>query len=333
MKPKSSQKIPSPIYGTAFAFDETTSLVEAALHAGFRGIDTAGALGAYREKMVGDGIRNCVKSGLIKRDDLYIQTKFSPYKPGKDPALYPYDTTVDIETQVQQSVASSLSNLGTDYIDCLVLHSLYADFDDTLRAWRAMEAFVPAQIGLLGVSNTDLGTLRRIYDLAGTDTKPVTVQNRFTQSTSSDPLDPKMPPGIPYPDDKYDAGVRDFCAKYGIKYTPWGVLWGSPELLEGIEADHLSEIADEIGVTKQVAFYVCLQDIAFVDGCEVGVLCGTKTIRRMSETIHGLQQIGEFLAASPGNKERWKRLIDGFRKIIGTQNACGYQGKNRIGIT
>lgn len=67
-----SQGFPDLIYGTAFAFDKTTSLVEAALKAGFRAIDTAGALGAYREKLVGDGIRNCVEAGIVKRSDLFV---------------------------------------------------------------------------------------------------------------------------------------------------------------------------------------------------------------------------------------------------------------------
>ncbi|CAN8095606.1 unnamed protein product [Discula destructiva] len=268
MAPRPFQGVPGLVYGTAFAFDETTILVEAALKAGFRGIDTAGALGAYREKLVGDGIRLCVESGITTRSDIFLQTKFSPFKPGKDPSLYPYDTSAEIETQVRQSISASLANLGTDYIDCLVLHSLYADSNDTLRAWRAMEALVPDQVGLLGVSNTDLVTLQRIYDHAGATTKPATVQNRFTQATASDPPDPKMPPGIPYPEDKYDTGVRAFCADHRIKYTPWGVLWGSPELLEGSQAGKLDEIACEIGVTKQVTFFACMQDLSLLDGLE-----------------------------------------------------------------
>lgn len=69
---KHFQEIPDLIYGTAFAFNETTGLVEAAIKAGFRGIDTAGALGAYREKLVGDGIRNCINSGIIKRTDFFV---------------------------------------------------------------------------------------------------------------------------------------------------------------------------------------------------------------------------------------------------------------------
>lgn len=77
----------------------------------------------------------------------------------KDLVLYSYDAAAEIKTQVQQPFAPSLENLGTNYIDCLVLHSLYADLNDTLRAWRAIETLVPDRIGLLGGSNTDLDTL------------------------------------------------------------------------------------------------------------------------------------------------------------------------------
>lgn len=175
---------------------------------------------------------------------------------------------------------------------------------------------MPDQVGALGVSNTNMETLRTIYDHARADTKPATVQNRFTQSTSSDPLDPKMPPGIPYPDDKYDASVRQFCARYDIKYTPWGVLWGSSDLLEGAAAGKLSEMAEEMGVTKEVAFFACLQDKGLLDGCEVSILCGTKRPHRMVETMTGLQKVRKFLAASQYNKERWVSLVGDFRKII-----------------
>lgn len=72
MAEKPSQGFPSLIYGTAFAFEKTAVLVEAALRAGFRAIDTAGALGAYREKLVGDAIRNCFDSEITKRSDVFV---------------------------------------------------------------------------------------------------------------------------------------------------------------------------------------------------------------------------------------------------------------------
>ena len=63
--------IPDIIYGTAFKFDQTARLVEAALKAGFRGIDTAGSRHAYREAL-GEGIAAAMASGDFSREDLYV---------------------------------------------------------------------------------------------------------------------------------------------------------------------------------------------------------------------------------------------------------------------
>lgn len=76
MSPKHFREVPDLVYGTAFAFDKTADLVESALKAGFMGIDTAGALGAYREKLVGVGIQRCIESGIINRRDLFVRSSW-----------------------------------------------------------------------------------------------------------------------------------------------------------------------------------------------------------------------------------------------------------------
>lgn len=60
------QGIPDILYGTAFKFERSASLVEAALNAGFRAVDTAGSQSAYREALVGKGI--------CERSELYVRT-------------------------------------------------------------------------------------------------------------------------------------------------------------------------------------------------------------------------------------------------------------------
>jgi diketogulonate reductase-like aldo/keto reductase len=65
--------IPPLIYGTAFAFERSTELVSAALQAGFRGIDTAGSLHAYREKLIGDAIAAAVAGGVVQRHELWVR--------------------------------------------------------------------------------------------------------------------------------------------------------------------------------------------------------------------------------------------------------------------
>ncbi len=70
------QGIPEIIYGTAFKFENSASLVEAALKAGFRAIDTAGSKSAYREALVGEGIAAALASGTFERKELYVCTHF-----------------------------------------------------------------------------------------------------------------------------------------------------------------------------------------------------------------------------------------------------------------
>ena len=67
-------RIPSLIYGTAWKKDQTRILVKKALLAGFRGVDTAAQPKHYQEDLVGDGIRDAMQEGFLKREDLYAST-------------------------------------------------------------------------------------------------------------------------------------------------------------------------------------------------------------------------------------------------------------------
>ena len=87
------------IYGTAWKKDDTARLVELAIQSGFRAIDTACQPKHYNEKQVGTGIQNSIKNLDISRDDLFIQTKFTPVD-GQDlnniPVYQPHDDSNDI---------------------------------------------------------------------------------------------------------------------------------------------------------------------------------------------------------------------------------------------
>lgn len=65
-------KIPKLVYGTAWKGDTTRTLVKQALRAGFRGIDTAAQPKHYQEDLVGQGIRDAINDGIVKREDLYV---------------------------------------------------------------------------------------------------------------------------------------------------------------------------------------------------------------------------------------------------------------------
>src|SRR5580704_18182414 len=69
--------VPRFLYGTAWKEDQTERLTELALRQGFRGIDTANQRRHYDEAAVGRGIAAAIESGLVSRDDLFLQTKFT----------------------------------------------------------------------------------------------------------------------------------------------------------------------------------------------------------------------------------------------------------------
>src|SRR6202163_3932583 len=107
-------RVPRFLYGTAWKEDGTQRLTELALRAGFRGIDTANQRRHYHEAAVGQAISASVARGLVARDDLFLQTKFT-FRRGHDHRL-PYDPEAPIPSQVEQSFASSLAHLGTETI-------------------------------------------------------------------------------------------------------------------------------------------------------------------------------------------------------------------------
>jgi diketogulonate reductase-like aldo/keto reductase len=204
-------EIPRIIYGTAWKKTATAELVSLAIQNGFRGIDTACQPKHYDEAGVGAGVAASFHQGLT-RTGLYLQTKFTPIS-GQDPSRIPYDPKAPLADQIRASVATSLRNLQTDYLDCVLLHSPMPTMAETQSAWRMLEAFVDAgQIRKLGISNCyDLAELENLYDSAAI--KPAVIQNRF------------------YADTRYDREIRYFCGQYDIIYQSFWTLSANPHLL------------------------------------------------------------------------------------------------------
>jgi diketogulonate reductase-like aldo/keto reductase len=203
--------IPRIIYGTAWKKADTERLVRTAIQQGFRGIDTACQPKHYDEAGVGAGVASCLGDQLT-RADLYLQTKFTALS-GQDPMRIPYDSKAPLPTQVAQSFAASLRNLQTPYLDCLILHSPFANSQQTLQAWRAMESLAAGGVvRQLGISNCyNLDELKALHDAA--TFKPAVVQNRF------------------YADTGYDRGIRAFCNKQRITYQSFWTLTANPHAL------------------------------------------------------------------------------------------------------
>lgn len=177
-------KMPKIMYGTAWKKEKTAECVIAAIRAGFRGIDTACQPKHYNEGGVGDAIQYVLKSDGIKREDLFIQTKFTSLD-GQDLKSVPYDKNAPLDEQVRQSLDRSLTNLTSSYVDALVLHGPLKSHNQNLIVWREFERFVDeGKVRQLGVSNFyNVAELSRLYDAARI--KPKVLQNRFFEYSKS----------------------------------------------------------------------------------------------------------------------------------------------------
>lgn len=211
ISPAAGTRMPPILYGTAWKKRATAQLVAQAIRHGFRGIDTACQPRHYDEAGVGEGIAVCL-GATLGRADLYLQTKFTPAS-GQDTLTIPYDPQVPLAAQVAQSLAASLRNLRTDYLDGLLLHSPLATQERTFEAWRALESVADtAAVRQIGLSN-----VYRLEELAAlckvARVRPAVLQNRF------------------YVDTGYDREIRAFCAQQRIVYQSFWTLTANPQIV------------------------------------------------------------------------------------------------------
>ena len=114
---------------------ECTAMVAAALRVGFRHIDTSENYANH------EAIGAALKASSVPRAELFLADKIS--LPGSYSAQ-----------GVREWVRTSLSLLGTDYLDLLMLHSVGPSPNARLEAWRELEKLrVEGVVRAIGTSN------------------------------------------------------------------------------------------------------------------------------------------------------------------------------------
>jgi diketogulonate reductase-like aldo/keto reductase len=251
--------IPQFIYGTAWKEERTEALCLEALAQGFRAIDTANQRKHYFEEAVGRALNKAFKEGGTRREDIFIQTKFT-FLEGQDQRL-PYDPKARIYEQVQQSFESSLKHLGVENVDSYILHgpSTYPSLaDEDFEAWESMESLVTAsKVKSIGLSNISLEQLKAFYDRA--KIKPTYVQNRCFASRF------------------WDRAVRSFCKEKGIHYQGFSLLTAN---LPYLKSETVASLAQKYNKTiPQIAF-------RFSDQIGIIPLTGTSSAQHMKEDLN-----------------------------------------------
>lgn len=211
----------------------------------------------------------------IKREDIFLQTKYTPIG-GQDASKpLPYNPSDPISTQILTSHQTSLSNLHTTYIDSYLLHSPLPTIEQTLEAWHTlMKLQDEGKVRMIGVSNTyDVRILAALQKAR----KVQVVQNRW------------------YEGNGWDHAVLNYCREHDIMYQcvtfhilirlisvlmnmdrSFWTLTGSPSLLSH---PSLIRIASASNMTPAQVVYKLSQE------ADVTPLSGTTNQQHMIEDV------------------------------------------------
>jgi len=247
------------IYGTAWKKEDTKHFALQAINAGFRAIDTANQPKHYHELGVGEALRESFDAGTLRRDELFLQTKFT-YRAGQDERI-PYDPKAPFPDQVRQSLESSLSHLGVSYVDSYILHGPLLNHGITetdLEVWQTMECLLDeGKVKSLGLSNTKLDQLQTLGQ--NVRIQPHFVQNRCFASTY------------------WDRSVRMFCNENAIRYQGFSLLTAN---LNCFGAAEFEAVCTKHQKTFAQVIY------RFADQVGMMPLCGSKTRTHLDEALN-----------------------------------------------
>jgi 2,5-diketo-D-gluconate reductase A len=135
--------------------EDTQEVVEQALDAGYRHIDTAGA---YRNEK---GVGAAIAASELAREDLFVTTKLWNSEQGFETTLAAFD--------------ASLGRLGFEYLDLYLIHWPVPSEDRFVDTWRAFERIHgEGRARTIGVSNFRVEDLERLE--AETEVRPTVNQ-------------------------------------------------------------------------------------------------------------------------------------------------------------
>ena len=208
-----SNGVQMPLFGLGTSLSEgkeLESILRIALDNGYRLIDVAEYY--KNEDAAGNVIEEYIKSGKLKRDEIFIITKLPPYG-HKDPERF---------------IEQSLRKLKTDYIDLYLMHEPMAyektEGEDSIKVsetgtwipdlsihftktWKTLEDFYKVgKLKAIGISNFNKSQIQELWESASV--KPQNLQVECHIYLSQEDL-------------------LQYCRSLGISFTSYSSL-GSP---------------------------------------------------------------------------------------------------------
>ncbi|KAJ5320145.1 hypothetical protein PENANT_c025G10170 [Penicillium antarcticum] len=209
---------------------EVARAVAHAIKVGYRHIDAALCYG--NENEVGQGIKEAIDSGIVKREDLFVTTKL----------------WCSFHARVEEGLQQSLSDLGLDYVDLYLMHwplamnpkgnhNIFPKLPDGSRdidhshshvtTWKSMEKLIgTSKVKAIGVSNYSVQYLEELLPQATIVPAANQIENH---------------PSLPQQE------IVDFCKQKGIHITAYSPLGSTGSPL--FTAEPIVAVANKRGVT------------------------------------------------------------------------------------
>ncbi|KAJ6032157.1 hypothetical protein N7540_002889 [Penicillium herquei] len=209
---------------------EVANAVSHAIKVGYRHIDAALCYG--NENEVGQGIKEAIDAGIVKREDLFVTTKL----------------WCTYHSKVEEGINQSLKNLGLEYVDLYLVHwplamnpngtdPLFPKLPDGSRdidhshshitTWKSMEKLIgTGKARAIGVSNYSVEYLEKLLAEAEITPAANQIENH---------------PSLPQQE------IVDFCNQKGIHITAYSPLGSTGSPL--FTAEPIVAVAEKRGVT------------------------------------------------------------------------------------
>jgi len=222
--------------------------IKAYLRLGGRLIDTAMAYRNHEE--VGEALR---ASG-VKRQDVWITSKLA-------------SGTVNSYAKGLAAVDNILQEIGTSYLDLVLIHSPKMGKDKAIAVWKALiDAKKAGKVRAIGVSNFNAGEIKDLVDNTGELPEVNQIQYH------------------PWSSPAWHAAVAAWAGQ-GVVVTAYNSLGGARFSTNDLTGSAVSSIAQERGVSVNSVLLAW----ARAKGC--AVIPGSSTPAHIAENLQTLEQL------------------------------------------
>lgn len=140
-------------------YEELFPVMKAGFEAGFRAIDTARDYD--NEPIVGDVLKDVLKSVGLTRQDVFVTTKIG--------------NSQQMAGNIEEQLEISLANLKTDYLDLWLMHWPYPGYFES--TWEKMvKLYETGKVKAIGVANYDI---RHFNQLLSSNPKVIPMVNQM----------------------------------------------------------------------------------------------------------------------------------------------------------